>query len=92
MSNKNRNVLYTGVTNNLYRRVIEHKSGSGSVFTRKYNCSDLVYFEEFDDIEAAIDREKQIKSYSRKRKDGLILAFNPSQEDLFNGLMPMVEE
>ena len=60
MTNAHNTVLYTGVTNNLPRRVLEHKSGTGSKFTAKYNVNKLVYFECGDDVSAAIFREKQI--------------------------------
>ncbi|GHU62927.1 hypothetical protein FACS1894160_0630 [Bacteroidia bacterium] len=62
MSNTYNNVLYIGVTNDLYRRVIEHKSKEVQGFTKKYNCDKLVYFEEFNNIEEAITREKQLKN------------------------------
>jgi len=61
MTNRWKNVLYTGVTNSLERRVWEHKNGTCGGFTKQYNCDRLVYFEEFDEIDQAIDREKQIK-------------------------------
>ena len=62
LTNKNRTVFYTGVTNNLSRRLQEHYDGIGSVFTRKYNCHILVYYETFPDIRQAIEREKYIKT------------------------------
>ena len=83
MSSNNNSTLYIGVTNDLERRVAEHKSGSGSVFTRKYHCHKLVYFETFSDIEKAIAREKQLKGWSRKRKNELINRRNPEWKDLF---------
>jgi putative endonuclease len=61
ITNKNRTVLYTGVTSNLYARIFEHKEGIGSAFTSKYNCTDLLYYEFHEHIEIAIKREKQIK-------------------------------
>jgi putative endonuclease len=82
MTNRWKNVLYTGVTNSLERRVWEHKNGSLPGFTKKYNCHDLVYFEEFEEIDQAIDREKQIKGWSRAKKDALIAAQNPEWKDL----------
>ena len=63
MTNAYNTTLYTGVTNNLIRRVLEHKNGSGSKFTSKYRLTKLVYFETSDNIEAAILREKQIRSW-----------------------------
>lgn len=82
MSNVNRNVLYIGVTNNLYRRCMEHKSGVIEGFTQKYKCHDLLYYEEFQLIEDAIAREKQLKGWKRNKKDTLIKSKNPTLEDL----------
>ena len=85
VTNINNNVLYTGVTSNLYSRICEHKTKlSPNSFTSKYNVNKLVYFETFDNIEEAINREKQIKGGSRKTKLELITNFNPGWEDLFN--------
>ena len=83
MSNAHNTVIYTGITNDLQRRVLEHKSGTGSSFTRKYNLTKLVYFESGDDVGAAIAREKQIKPGSRKKKIDLIESINPEWMDLF---------
>ena len=69
MTNKFNSVLYTGVTNDLRRRVAEHKAGKGSKFTSKYKITKLVYYECGSDIYAAIDREKQIKGGSRQKKN-----------------------
>ena len=66
MSNKNKNVFYVGVTNNLERRVFEHKTGIIEGFTKKYNCKELVYHEEFQNITDAISREKQLKNWHRE--------------------------
>ncbi len=74
--------LYTGVTNNLIRRVFEHKQGVGSQFTRKYCITRLVHFEETQDVHAALTREKQIKSWTRAKKLQLIDADNPEWKDL----------
>ncbi len=74
--------LYTGVTNNLMRRVREHKSGAGSGFTAKYKLDRLVYFERFQDIHNAIEREKRIKGWLRIKKIALIVSVNPSWKDL----------
>ena len=84
MANAHHNVLYTGVTNELFRRVSEHKTGKGSAFVKKYNVTKLVYFECGDDINIAITREKQIKAGSRKKKIDLINTLNPKWEDLFD--------
>ena len=78
----NSGTLYTGVTNNLARRVWEHKSGSGSVFTSKYKITRLVYYEEYGDIREAIMREKQIKGWVRVKKIALIESVNPKWQDL----------
>ncbi len=82
MSNKNRTVLYIGVTANLPNRVFEHKSGIGSQFTKRYHCLDIIYFEGFTAIEEAIVREKQLKKWKRVWKDKLIISQNPNLEDL----------
>ena len=87
MTNKNNNVLYTGVTNNLLRRVIEHKSGRGNSFTARYKVRKVVYYEAGNDINAAILREKQIKGGSRKKKVELIQGMNPNWEDPFKKLI-----
>lgn len=83
LTNARNTVLYTGVTNELQRRVVEHRSGEGSSFTRKYRLTKLVYFECGDDIGAAIAREKQIKAGSRQKKIDLVSAPNPEWRDLF---------
>ena len=85
MINRNRTVLYTGMTNNLVRRVSEHKRGICPGFTRRYNASLLVYFEEHDNAESAIQREKQLKSWSRARKEALIHSSNHGWQDLSEG-------
>jgi putative endonuclease len=82
MTNFSNKVLYVGVTNSLKRRIIEHADGCGSVFTSKYNCHKLVYYESFSDIEQAIAREKQIKHFKREWKNHLIEAVNPDWLDL----------
>lgn len=82
MTNKNKTVLYTGVTNNLDRRVTEHKSLSIPGFTKRYKAIFLVYFETSDDINSAINREKQIKGGSRQDKIDLINSLNPEWKDL----------
>jgi len=84
MTNKRNNVIYTGVTNNLAKRVYEHKEKLVSRFTRKYNINKLVYYEMFDDIYYAIKKEKQIKGGSRQKKIGLINSLNPQWKDLYD--------
>jgi putative endonuclease len=76
LTNKNNKVLYTGVTNDLKRRVYEHKEKFVPGFTRKYNVSKLVYYEVFDDLENAILREKQIKAGPRQKKIDLVNSIN----------------
>jgi putative endonuclease len=83
MTNSYNTVLYTGVTNDLQRRVIEHREGKGGKFTAKYRVSKLVFFEVSDDVEAAIYREKQIKGGSRQKKVALIESMNPEWKDLY---------
>jgi len=84
MTNAHHTVLYTGVTNNLKRRVFQHKNGEGGVFTKKYNVHKLVYYEVGDDIHFAIMREKQIKAGSRQKKIDLIECLNPEWKDLYD--------
>ena len=86
MTNQNHTVLYTGVTNNLQRRVLVHKENRGSEFTKKYKVHKLVYFEITNDINAAIFREKQIKAGSRQKKLDLINGMNKEWRDLFEDL------
>ncbi|HEX7928566.1 MAG TPA: GIY-YIG nuclease family protein [bacterium] len=81
MTNHSR-TLYTGVTNNLERRVIEHKEGRGSKFTGKYRLTKLVWFEECPDIREAIAGEKRIKGWLKTRKVALIEGTNPNWNDL----------
>ena len=85
LSNNLKNVIYTGVTNDLVRRVYEHKNhlDRGS-FTFQYNVEYLIYYEKTNSIESAIEREKQIKSWNRKRKEKLINSKNPEWIDLYN--------
>ncbi len=76
-------VLYTGVTNDLIRRIFEHKNNLASSFTSKYKIIKLVYFEVYIDINEAIRREKQLKGGSRKKKMLLIEKVNPTYKDLY---------
>jgi len=82
LTNERNTVLYTGVSNDLERRLYEHRNATSEGFTTKYNVCKLVYFEESSDIKAAIAREKQIKGWSRKKKDALIDSVNPDWRDL----------
>jgi putative endonuclease len=86
MTNKRNTVLYTGVTNHLQRRVLEHREHQGGVFTSKYNVNKLVYYEVGASIDAAITREKQIKAGSRQKKIDLINSINPEWKDLYEEL------
>ena len=88
LTNKYNTVLYTGVTKDLIRRVYEHKNHlDEKSFTAQYKVTKLVYFEETTDVKAAIEREKQIKSWSRDRKTDLIFEKNPHWVDLYNQLL-----
>ena len=82
MTNKANRVLYTGVTNDLKRRVYEHKEKLVEGFTKRYNVGKLVYYEVWEDIENAILREKQIKGWLRRKKIDLIESTNPEWMDL----------
>lgn len=82
MTNNYRTTFYIGVTSNLSRRVLEHVEGKGSKFTKKYNLTDLVYFETFTDISQAILREKQLKNWHHDWKVNLIKEKNPTLETL----------
>jgi putative endonuclease len=86
MTNAHNTVIYSGVTNNLARRVYEHKNGLGGTFTKKYNVNKLVYYEAGDNVNAALAREKQIKGGSRKKKIDLVNSVNPEWKDLFDEL------
>ena len=85
LTTKYNKMLYTGVTNDLIRRVYEHQTGLNDGFTHKYHITKLVYYEIFDYIDLAIAREKQIKGYSREKKDKLISDFNPQWNELSLG-------
>ena len=87
LSNKRNGTLYIGITNNLVKRVWEHKSKISEGFTNKYDVSNLVFFEETSDINSAIRREKQLKSWNRKWKLNLIENFNPKWRDLYQDLI-----
>ena len=88
LSISHKNVIYTGVTNDLVRRVYEHKHHlDKESFTSRYNVDHLVYFEETTDVESAIAREKQIKGWNRKRKEKLIEAKNPNWVDLYDSIL-----
>lgn len=75
--------MYIGVTSNLERRVLEHKSGLIEGFTKKYKISKLVYYEQTSSVESAILREKEIKKWRREKKNALVIKMNPQWEDLY---------
>ena len=87
MSSNSNKALYIGVTNDLVRRVREHKNGISGGFTLKYSCHKLVYYESFSDIEQAIGREKVLKGWKRFRKDALIDTINPERRDLHEDIV-----
>ena len=82
LTNKTKTVLYTGITNNLRRRIYEHKNKLIDGFTKRYNVDRLVYYEMTSDVKVAIKREKQIKNLLRRKKEELINTFNPDWDDL----------
>ena len=88
LTNNKGNVLYTGVTNDLIKRIYEHKQhfDKGS-FTARYNVEKLVYYEETTDVLSAIEREKQIKGWNRKRKNKLVESKNPNWNELYDRLL-----
>ena len=86
MSNKVRSVLYIGITNDLYRRYNEHRTGSVKGFTQKYRCCDLLYFEEYNNVDEAIAREKELKGWKRCKKEYLIMKVNPNYINLAEDL------
>lgn len=83
LSNKSRTVLYIGVTSDLQQRIIQHKSGEGSNFTKRYSLTNLMHYEEFTDIVQAIAREKQLKNWHKEWKWNLVKTINPELKDLF---------
>ena len=87
MSNATNTVTYTGVTNSLFRRILEHKNKLVEGFTKKYSITKLVYYEASESVSSAIWREKQIKSYKRQTKVDLINRVNPGWRDLYDDLM-----
>lgn len=78
------NVMYIGVTNDLERRLFEHRQELADGFTKKYHVHKLVYFEETTDVRAALEREKQLKGWSRQKKNALVETVNPKWEDLYD--------
>ena len=88
LASKRNGTLYIGVTNNLERRMYEHKNGLVEGFAKKYNVSTLVYYEETNDIHAALQREKQLKKWNRKWKLSLIERVNPNWDDISENWIP----
>lgn len=86
VTNQRNGTLYIGVTSNLTKRIYEHKNKIIESFSSKYNCTILVYYELFEDLENAILREKQIKKWSRKKKLALIESLNPNWIDLYESI------
>ena len=85
LTNWNNKVMYIGVTNNLVRRIYEHKNKLIEGFTRKYNVNKLVYFEETIEINSALEREKELKRWRREKKDALVNRVNMEWKDLSEG-------
>ena len=89
LSNTTNSTVYVGVTNNLLKRVYEHKNKlDPNSFTARYHIHKLVYYETTSDVYSAIEREKQIKSWNRSRKNQLVDSLNPPWEDLYGNLLP----
>ena len=88
VSNARRTVLYTGVTSQLAQRVYQHKSGTIEGFTKRYQCRDLLWFEQYERMADAIHREKQIKRFRREKKEALINTINPEWDDLYEQILP----
>ena len=82
VTNKGRTTLYIGITNSLMRRVFQHRQGEIPGFSKRYNTNRLVYYEQFNDVRDAIAREKQLKGWSRRKKEALINSMNPKWTDL----------
>ena len=87
LTNWNNKVMYVGVTNNLERRIYEHKEKLVKGFTEKYNVNKLVYYEQTSDIVEALNREKEIKKWRRDKKNGLVVTANPLWKDLSKDLL-----
>jgi putative endonuclease len=87
LTSVNRKVMYIGVTNSLENRITQHREGTGSAFTSRYRVNILVYAEEYKYVEDAIAREKQLKGWSRAKKDALVTSVNPSWADLLETLV-----
>jgi putative endonuclease len=82
MTNWKNNVMYVGITNNLKRRVFEHKNKLINGFTKKHNVNKLVFFEETNDVFTALEKEKEVKKWRREKKNALVNSYNPEWIDL----------
>ena len=91
LTNHSHKSLYIGVTNNLAKRICEHKNNMNDGFTKKYKTYFLVYFETHDSVENAINREKKLKNLVRRKKDALITAFNLGWEDLYTKILSVAK-
>ncbi len=87
LSNFRKTVLYIGVTDDLVKRVWQHKNDLAKGFSQRYHLHDLLYYETFEHPSSAIEREKQIKGWIRKKKDKLIIKFNPGLKDLYESII-----
>lgn len=87
VANKYNNVLYIGVTGDLVRRIYEHKNKLIKGFSSKYNCTKLVWYEETNNINEAISKEKQMKKWRREYKNNIISEMNPNWADLYNSIL-----
>ena len=87
LTNWNDKVMYIGVTNNLKRRVYEHKNEIIDGFSKKYHVHKLVYYETTTDVKAALEREKQLKGWKREKKDSLVTDMNPNWKDLYDEIV-----
>lgn len=91
VTNKHKNVLYTGITSNLNARVLQHFLGEVKGFSKKYNCKFLIHYEIFDDVTQAIQREKSIKKFRREKKNKIIKKMNPEWKFL-NKMIEMIDD
>lgn len=87
LTNIRHTVLYVGSTNNLARRIYEHKNKQANGFTKKYNVTKLIYYEITEDLNASLAREKQLKSWRRDKKEALVNQLNPDWHDLFDSIL-----
>lgn len=86
LTNYSKTILYVGFTNNIIRRIIEHKNNLGCKFTRKYKLKQLIYFEQCEDVYRRMEREKEIKKWRREKKINLVKSVNPNLNDIIGKL------